>query len=62
MQRFMLYLSGSVFLLVAVAHTVRMAMGLQVVIQEWIVPLWLSGPAAVGAVVLCWLCFKAAGR
>lgn len=62
MQRLMLYLSGSVFLLVAVAHVTRLVMGLQIVIQGWVLPLWFSIPAAVAGVVLGWLCFRAAGR
>jgi len=62
MQRFVLYLAGSVFLLVAVAHIVRLLLGVQILIQGWVVPLWISAIAAAITVVLGWLCLRVAGR
>ena len=60
MQRLMLYLSGSVFGLVACIHVVRLLLHLEIVIQGWVVPLWTSAVAAIAAVVLAWLCLRAA--
>lgn len=60
MQRAMLYLSGSLFALVAVAHVMRLVLNVKIVIQGWSVPLWTSALAIVLTVMLAWLCFRAA--
>jgi len=62
MQRLLLSLVGSVFLLVAIAHLVRLMLNLQILIQGWVVPLWMSALAAVVTVIHGLLCLRAAGR
>ncbi len=62
MQRSVLYLAGSVFLLVAVAHVVRLLLNIEVLIQGWVFPLWLSGVGAIITVTLGWLCIRAARK
>jgi len=44
--------SGGIFLLVAIAHGYRAIAGAPVVIGGWDLPVWMSGVAAVVAVLL----------
>jgi len=50
-RRLYLIASGTVFLVVALLHLVRLVQSLPVVFGTWVVPLWLSWggfPAAAG--------------
>jgi len=62
MQRTMLYLSGIIFSLVAVAHIVRVLLEVEIVIDSWRLPLWISPVAALISVLLAYLCSRAATR
>ena len=48
-QKNYLTVTAMIFAVVALAHLVRAAMGLSVVIAGWIVPMWLSWAAFVVA-------------
>jgi len=60
MQRIMLYVAGTIFVLVAIAHIVRLLLGVEILINGWLLPLWVSMAGAFVPVVLAWLCFRAA--
>jgi len=62
MQRVMLYLAGTIFVLVATAHIVRLLLEVEILINGWVLPLWVSVVGAVVPVSLAWLCFRAARR
>ncbi len=62
MQRAMLYISGFIFALVAIAHIVRLLLEVEILINGWVLPLWASGVGSVVPVILAWLCFRAARR
>jgi len=62
MQRAMLYIAGAIFVCVAVAHIVRLLLEVEILINGWILPMWVSVGGAVVPVLLAWLCFRAAGR
>ena len=42
-----LIISGLIFLVVAVIHVLRLALGWQVTIGDWSVPMWVSWVACV---------------
>jgi len=62
MQRTMLYIAGTIFLLVATAHVVRLLLEVEIVMSGWVLPLWVSVVGAVVPVILAWFCFRAARR
>jgi len=62
MQRVMLYLAGTIFSLVAIAHIVRLLLEVGILINGWVLPLWVSVVGAVVPVILAWFCFRAARR
>jgi len=62
MQRAMLYISGFIFALVAIAHIVRLLLEVEILINGWVLPLWVSGVGSAVPVILAWLCFRAARR
>jgi hypothetical protein len=62
MQRYMLILVGVIFLLVAAVHVVRVFLDVSVVIGGWVLPVWISVPAALVLILLAYLCFRAAGK
>jgi len=62
MQKIMLYTAGIIFLLVATAHVVRLFLEVEILINGWVLPLWVSGVGAVVPVILAWFCFRAAKR
>ncbi|MDQ6986212.1 MAG: hypothetical protein Q9M25_00200 [Mariprofundaceae bacterium] len=62
MQKAVLYLVGVVFLLVAAAHVVRLLLAVEIVIQGWILPLWVSAIGVAVPLVLAWLCLRTARR
>jgi hypothetical protein len=57
-----LQLAALIFAVVALAHLVRAAMGLPIVIAGWIVPVWLSWLAFVVASALSWFGWNLAKR
>jgi len=62
MKRTMLYIAGTIFLLVATAHVVRLLLEVEIVMSGWVLPLWVSVVGAVIPVILAWFCFRAARR
>ncbi len=54
--------AGAIFAVVALAHLLRIAMGWMVMIGDWMVPLWLSWIAVIGAGGLSYFGFRAARR
>jgi len=62
MQKTMLYVAGVIFVLVAIAHIVRLLLEVEIVINGWMLPLWFSVVGSVVPVILAWLCFRAANR
>jgi len=62
MQKPVLYLVSVVFLLVAAAHVVRLLLAVEIVIQGWILPLWVSAIGVAIPLLLAWLCLRAAKR
>lgn len=62
MQRIMLCLAGTIFVLVAIAHIVRLLLEVEILINGWVLPLWVSVGGAVVPVILAWFCFRAARR
>jgi uncharacterized membrane protein len=51
-------LAGLIFLIVAVAHALRLAFKLQVVVANWQVPMWVSAVACVVAAYLAYEGFQ----
>ena len=49
--------AGTIFAVVALAHLLRIAMGWMVMIGDWMVPMWLSWIAVVGAAALSYFGF-----
>ncbi|MGA8224789.1 MAG: hypothetical protein WB780_24310 [Candidatus Acidiferrales bacterium] len=47
-------LAGAIFLIVAVAHALRLAFKLQVIVANWQVPMWISAVACVVAAYLAY--------
>lgn len=62
MQRVLLMLGGSMCYIVAVVHIARFAMSVQVLIDGWELPVWISLPAALVLIILSYLFFKAAEK
>jgi len=62
MQRIMLYLAGTIFSLVAIAHIVRLLLEVEILVNGWVLPLWVSVVGTVVPVILAWFCFRAARR
>jgi len=62
MQKSMLYLAGIIFVLVATAHIVRLLLEVEILVNGWVLPLWVSVVGSVVPVLLAWLCFRAARR
>ncbi|MFN8006687.1 MAG: hypothetical protein U0V70_06655 [Terriglobia bacterium] len=46
------YVTGLIFLVFALAHLFRLVLGLPVQINAWSVPVWVSGIAFGGGVIL----------
>ena len=57
-----LRLTGSVFALVALGHTLRLAFDWKIVLAGWTIPMWLSWVAVVLAGSLSLWAFSLAGR
>jgi len=53
-----LIISGLIFLVVAVIHVLRLALGWQVIIGDWAVPMWVSWVACVIAGFLAYVGWK----
>jgi uncharacterized membrane protein len=53
-------LSGLIFLIVAIAHAVRLAFKWEVVVASWPVPMWISVVACVVAAYLAYEGFRMA--
>lgn len=47
-------LAGAIFLIVAIAHALRLAFKLQVIVANWQVPMWISAVACVVAAYLAY--------
>jgi hypothetical protein len=47
-------LSGTIFVIVAVAHALRLVLKLPVIVASWQVPMWLSAVAFVIAAYLAY--------
>jgi len=60
MQKTMLYIAGMIFVLVAIAHVVRLLLEVEILINGWVLPLWVSLAGSVVPAILAWLCFRAA--
>ena len=54
-------LAAAIFLIVAVAHALRLIFKWEVVIADWHVPMWLSGFAFVIAAYLAYEGFRIRG-
>ena len=61
-QRAYLKAAGSIFLIIAVLHLLRIVFGWNVVFEEWAVPHWLSAVALVVAGYLAYEGFRLSGR
>jgi hypothetical protein len=60
MQKAALYTSGVVFAVVAIAHGVRLIMGIEIVIAGVVVPLWVSfAGALIPALLAFWMAVAA---
>ena len=56
MQKAALYTSGVFFAVGAVAHGVRVTTGFQIVVDGFVVPVWLSFPGAfIAALLAVWM-------
>lgn len=56
MQRAALFTSGAIFAAVAVGHGVRLTTGIEIVIDGFVLPLWVSFPGAlVAALLAIWM-------
>jgi len=56
MQKAALYTSGVFFAVGALAHLVRLIIGFEIVIAGFVVPLWISFPAAlIAALLTAWM-------
>ncbi len=56
MQKAALYTSGAVFAAVAVAHVVRLATGLEIIVGGTILPVWASFLGAlIAALLVAWV-------
>ena len=51
-------LAGAIFLIVAIAHVLRLAFKWEVIVAGWQVPMWLSAVAAVIAAYLAYEGFR----
>jgi hypothetical protein len=51
-------LAGAIFLIVAVAHVLRLVFKWEVVIAGWLVPMWVSAVAFVMAAYLAYEGFR----
>ena len=51
-------LAGAIFLIVAIAHVLRLAFKWEVIVGGWQVPLWLSAVAALVAAYLAYEGFR----
>ncbi len=61
MQKAALYTSAVIFAVVAVAHAVRLTMGLEIVVGGVAVPLWVSFPGVlIAALLTVWAALLAA--
>lgn len=56
-ERNMLFAVGVLFALVAFAHWVRIAFGVDIVIAGWLVPVWLSWTAIIVTTYLSYISF-----
>ncbi len=54
--------AGVIFAVVALAHLLRIAMGWMVMIGDWMVPMWLSWIAVIGAAALSYFGLRSARR
>lgn len=52
-------LAGAIFLIVAIAHALRMAFHWQVVLAGWQAPMWISAVAVIVAAFLAYEGFHA---
>ncbi len=60
MQKAALYTSAVIFAVVAVAHAVRLTMGLEIVVGGVAAPLWVSFPGAlIAALLAAWMAVAA---
>jgi hypothetical protein len=50
--------AGVVFLLIALSHVLRIVLGWRIIIQDFSVPMWASGIAAVIMGYLAYECFR----
>jgi hypothetical protein len=50
--------AGTIFLIVAVAHALRLAVKWEVIVAGWQVPMWVSGVAVVIAAYLAYEGFQ----
>ncbi len=57
-QRAFNLVAGTVFLIVAMLHALRLLLGWEAVIGNWHVPRWVSWPALVLASFLAWTAFR----
>ncbi len=62
MQKAALYTSGVFFAAGAVGHGVRLTTGFQIVVDGFVVPVWVSFPGALIAALLAIWMVAAAGR
>ncbi len=61
MQKAALYTSAVIFAVVAVAHAVRLTVGLEIVVGGVAAPLWVSYPGVlIAALLTAWMAVAAA--
>jgi len=56
------FVAGAIFVVVALAHLLRIYMGWMVMIGDWMVPIWLSWIAVIGAAALSYFGLRSASR
>lgn len=61
MRRYMV-ISGAVFGAVALLHVLRLLLGWPAQVAGWVVPMWISWVALVGAGALCLWALRLAGK
>ena len=60
MQKAALYTAGAIFAVGCIFHAVRLAKGIDIVVESFVVPGWVSLPAViVGALLTIWMVMAA---
>ena len=61
-MRTYIQITGVVFAIVALAHLVRLLLDWPAQVAGWVIPIWISWVATLGAGALCVWAFRLLGR